>query len=80
MANINSHNPAKATKIKTMKVTYKISYGRGTLLNPTFRSYDAVHEIVCARMVGNGNLVQLYNYSGYTICSIAKENIIKIEN
>ena len=62
-----------------MKVTYKTSYGRGTLLNPTFRSYDVVNSIMCARAVECGNLVQLYNYSGYTICSIAKEDIIKIE-
>ena len=62
-----------------MKVTYKRSCGHGTLLNPTFRSYDIINVIVCARMVEIGNLVQLYNYSGYTICSIAKEDIIKIE-
>lgn len=63
-----------------MKVTYKTNCGRGTLLNPTFRSCDIINAIVCARMVESGNLVQLYNYSGYTICSIAKENIIKIED
>lgn len=63
-----------------MKVTYKTSCGRGTLLNPTFRSYDIINAIVCARMVESDNLVQLYNYSGYTICSIAKENIINIED
>lgn len=71
-------NPAKATKTK--KITYKTSCGRGTLLNPTFRSYDIVNEVVCARLVEYGNLVQLYNYSGYTICSISKEDIIKIED
>lgn len=62
-----------------MKVIYKTSCGRGTLLNPTFRSYDVINTIMCARAVEFGNLLQLYNYSGYTIGCIAKEDIIKIE-
>lgn len=62
-----------------MKVTYKTSCGRGTLLNPTFRSQDIINTIMCARAVECGNLVQIYNYSGYTIGCISKENIIKIE-
>lgn len=62
-----------------MKVTYKTSHGRGTLMSPTFRSYDVEHEIYCSRMVEMGNLVQLYNSSGYTICSIPKEDIISVE-
>lgn len=63
-----------------MKITYKTSHGRGTLLNPSFRSYDVEHTIICARAVQIGNLIQLYNYSGYTICAISKEDILKIEN
>lgn len=62
-----------------MKVTYKTSCGRGTILNPTFRSYEVTNTILCAKAVECGNLLQLYNYGGYTICSIPKENIIKIE-
>lgn len=64
---------------KNMKITYKISYGRGTIIAPTFRSYDVIHEINCARYTEIGDLVQLYNYSGYTICAIPKEDILKIE-
>lgn len=63
-----------------MKITYRVSYGMGTVINPTFRRYDYEQTIICARFVEMGNLVQLYNFSGYTICAIAKENIIKIEN
>lgn len=62
-----------------MKVTYKTSHGRGTLLNPTFRSYDVQHVIVCARAVPMGGLIQLYNHSGYTICAIPKDDIISVE-
>lgn len=62
-----------------MIITYKTSCGRGTILNPTFRSYDVLHKIVCARIVKYGNLVQLYNSGGFTICSIPKENIISID-
>lgn len=62
-----------------MKVTYKISCGRGTMCSPTFRSYDVINTITCARAVECGNLLQLYNYSGYTICALEKGNIIKIE-
>lgn len=62
-----------------MKVIYKTSHGRGTLLNPTFRSYDVQHEIVCAKAVPMGNIIQLYNYGGYTICAIPKEDIIRVE-
>lgn len=61
-----------------MKITYKTSHGRGTLLNPTYRSYDVTHEIICAKAVKMGNLVQLYNSSGYTICSLAEEDIISV--
>lgn len=62
-----------------MKVIYKTSYGRGTLFNPTFRSYDVINTIMCARAVECGNLLQLYNYSGFAICCISKEDLIKIE-
>lgn len=64
---------------KNMKITYKIACGRGTILAPTFRSYDVIHEIKRARCAEMGNLMQLYNFSGYTICSIPKEDILKIE-
>lgn len=62
-----------------MKITYRVSYGMGTMFNPTFRRYDYENTINCARYTESGNLLQLYNYSGYTICAIPKEDVIKIE-
>lgn len=62
-----------------MKITYKIHFGRGTLLNPTYRSSYFERTINCARVVDCGNLLQLYDYGGYTICTLDKADVIKIE-
>lgn len=62
-----------------MKVEYKRRYGTGTILHPTFRAHDVVNTIQCAKATLCGNVFQLYNYGGYTICAIAKEDVIKIE-
>lgn len=62
-----------------MKVIYKIRTGRGTLLNPTFRQIETEASVLCARLEKCGNLMQLYNSGGYTVCSIAEEDIVRIE-
>lgn len=64
-----------------MKIIIKDQHGMGTMINPTFRCDETQRTITCARAVPipKTSLIQLYDGSGYTICSIAKEDIVRIE-
>jgi dihydrodipicolinate synthase/N-acetylneuraminate lyase len=65
-----------------MKVTYRVqdpNIGR-IFPNYVFRFRpDEIKTVLCARIAKCGNLMQLYNYSGYTMFSLAEEDIISIE-
>lgn len=62
-----------------MEVIYKIHTGRGTLLNPTFRSIDFVQSLRCHKTQRIGSLLYCFNSSGYCIGTVGVDDIIEIK-
>jgi hypothetical protein len=61
------------------RVTYKYRDYQG--VSPLFatRCVEHTESVICAKIVPMGNLMQLYNQSGYTIFSLSPSEIVKIE-
>lgn len=60
-----------------MVLTIRVRVGMGTLLNPTFRVNYFSERVKCNRIEKPGNLVYLYDYSGYVIRTVDPNDIME---
>lgn len=60
-----------------MILTIRVRIGMGTLLNPTFRAHHFSEKIKCSRIEKLGNLIYLFNYSGYVIRTVDPNDVME---